>query len=99
GLVAFASSLDQIGPFSKTVREAAQALEIMSGFDHYDSSSADANVDEIVKHLDMPIKQLRIGVPKEYFVGGLEPEVRAALESSLRLYEDLGCSVEQISLP
>jgi aspartyl-tRNA(Asn)/glutamyl-tRNA(Gln) amidotransferase subunit A len=99
GLVAFASSLDQIGPFSKTVRESAQVLEIISGFDHFDSTSADTSVDEIVKGLDLPIKTTRIGVPREYLVSGLDPEIRAGVEAAIGLYEDLGCTVEEIRLP
>src|SRR5262249_47673828 len=71
GLVAFGSSLDQIGPLSKSVREAAQTLEVMAGFDHFDSTSADTAIDEYVKSLDNPIKGIRIGIPKEYFIGGL----------------------------
>jgi aspartyl-tRNA(Asn)/glutamyl-tRNA(Gln) amidotransferase subunit A len=99
GLVAFASSLDQIGPFSKTVRESAQVLETICGFDHFDSTSADASVDEFVKHLDQPIKETRIGVPKEYFIGGLDREVKAKIEAGIRMYEGLGCDIQEISLP
>jgi len=99
GLVAFASSLDQIGPFAKTVREAAQVLEIISGFDHYDSTSAATGVDDIVKGLDQPLHGIRIGVPKEYFIHGLDPEVRTKIEEGIRLYRGLGCTVEEISLP
>src|SRR5207247_4751879 len=72
GLVAFASSLDQIGPFAKSVRECAQALEVISDFDHFDSTSADISVPEFVKDADRPIKGIRIGVPKEYFIAGLD---------------------------
>src|SRR4051812_35682158 len=71
GLVAFASSLDQIGPLSKSVRESAQLLEVIGGFDHFDSTSADAANDDYVNNLDRPVNGLRIGIPKEYFVGGL----------------------------
>ncbi len=99
GLVAFASSLDQIGPFAKTVRECAQLLELISGFDHYDSTSADTPVDEIVRNLDQPIKEIRIGVPKEYFGAGIDPEVKAKIEAGIRLFESLGCRIEEISLP
>src|SRR5207249_7581024 len=77
GLVAFGSSLDQIGPLSKTVRETAQTLEVIAGFDHFDSTSADTAVDDYVKNLDKPVNDLRIGIPKEYFVGGLDAEVKA----------------------
>jgi aspartyl-tRNA(Asn)/glutamyl-tRNA(Gln) amidotransferase subunit A len=99
GLVAFASSLDQIGPFSKSVRETAQVLEVICGFDHFDSTSADASVDDFVKNLDQPVKETHIGVPKEYFVGGMDPEVKAKVEAAIRTYEGLGCRIEEISLP
>ena len=99
GLVAFASSLDQIGPFSKTVRESAQVLESICGFDHFDSTSADVSVDEFVKNLDGSIKGTTIGVPKEYFVPGMDQEVKAKIEAGIRLYESLGCEIHEISLP
>ncbi len=99
GLVAFASSLDQIGPLSKSVRESAQALEVICGFDHFDSTSADAAPEEFVKNLDQPIKGTRIGIPKEYFVGGLDKEVKAKIEAGIRVYENLGCEMQEISLP
>jgi aspartyl-tRNA(Asn)/glutamyl-tRNA(Gln) amidotransferase subunit A len=99
GLVAFASSLDQIGPLAKSVRECAQTLEVICGFDHFDSTSADTTVPELVKNLDRPIKGTRIGIPKEYFVAGLDPEVKAKIEAGMRLYEDLGCQLDEISLP
>jgi aspartyl-tRNA(Asn)/glutamyl-tRNA(Gln) amidotransferase subunit A len=99
GLVAFASSLDQIGPFSKSVRECAQVLETISGFDHYDSTSAETAVDAYVKNLDQPIKETRVGIPKEYFIPGMDPEVKAHIEAAIRLYESLGCEIEEISLP
>jgi aspartyl-tRNA(Asn)/glutamyl-tRNA(Gln) amidotransferase subunit A len=99
GLVAFGSSLDQIGPLSKTVRESAQTLEIIAGFDHFDSTSADTAVDEFVKHLDQPIKGIKIGIPKEYFIPGLDAEVRSKIEAGIRLYESLGCEIQEIRLP
>jgi aspartyl-tRNA(Asn)/glutamyl-tRNA(Gln) amidotransferase subunit A len=99
GLVAFGSSLDQIGPLCKSVREAAQTLEIMAGFDHFDSTSADTAVDNYVRKLDTPIGGIRIGIPKEYFIGGLDPEVKAKLEAGMRIYEGLGCELHEISLP
>jgi aspartyl-tRNA(Asn)/glutamyl-tRNA(Gln) amidotransferase subunit A len=99
GLVAFASSLDQIGPLTKTVRECAQTLEVICGFDHFDSTSADTAVPEFTKNLDQPIKGTRIGIPKEYFVGGLDPTVKAKIEAGMRLYEEMGCQLHEISLP
>jgi aspartyl-tRNA(Asn)/glutamyl-tRNA(Gln) amidotransferase subunit A len=99
GLVAFGSSLDQIGPMTKSVREAAQTLAIMAGFDHLDSTSADTAVDDYVKNLDRPIGGIRIGIPKEYFIGGLDAEVRAKIEAGMRIYENLGCELHEITLP
>jgi aspartyl-tRNA(Asn)/glutamyl-tRNA(Gln) amidotransferase subunit A len=99
GLVAFASSLDQIGPLSKTVRESAQMLEIIAGFDHFDSTSADTPADDFVKDLDQPIKGTRVGIPKEYFISGLDAEVKAKIEDGIRIFESLGCEMHEISLP
>jgi aspartyl-tRNA(Asn)/glutamyl-tRNA(Gln) amidotransferase subunit A len=99
GLVAFGSSLDQIGPLSKSVRETAQTLGIIAGFDHFDSTAADTTVDTYARNLDRPIKGTRIGIPKEYFVGGLDSEVKAKIEAGMRVYEDLGCELQEISLP
>jgi aspartyl-tRNA(Asn)/glutamyl-tRNA(Gln) amidotransferase subunit A len=99
GLVAFASSLDQIGPFSKTVRESAQVLQMICGFDQFDSTSAELSVDNFVESLDGAIKGIRIGVPKEYFVPGMDQEVKAKIEAGIRLYESLGCEIREISLP
>src|SRR5262245_49719893 len=99
GLVAFASSLDQIGPLAKTVRECAQTLEVIGGFDHFDSTSADTAMDDLVGNLDRPLKGLRIGIPKEYFIEGMDPEVKSSIESAIGVYEGLGCSIEEIRLP
>src|SRR5438105_5071012 len=84
GLVAFASSLDQIGPLAKSVRECAQTLEAICGFDRFDSTSADTAVPELVRNLEQPIKGTRIGIPKEYFVSGLDPQVKAKIEAVMR---------------
>src|SRR5947208_9782015 len=81
GLVAFASSLDQIGTLSKSVRESAQMLEVICGFDHFDSTSADHAVDEFVKNIDRPIKSVRIVVPKDYFIGRIDPEVKNKIQA------------------
>jgi aspartyl-tRNA(Asn)/glutamyl-tRNA(Gln) amidotransferase subunit A len=99
GLVAYASSLDQIGPFTKSVRECAQVLETICGFDHYDSTSADTPVDSFVKALDQPMKDVRIGIPREYFISGMDPEVKANVEGAIRRYESMGCKIEEIRLP
>jgi aspartyl-tRNA(Asn)/glutamyl-tRNA(Gln) amidotransferase subunit A len=99
GLVAYASSLDQIGPFTKTVRECALVSSIICGFDPYDSTSADVPVESFLQNIEQPLKGVRIGVPKEYFVPGLDPEVKTRFEHCIRVYEGLGCTIEEISLP
>jgi len=99
GLVAYASSLDQIGPFANSVRDCAQVLSIICGFDPYDSTSADVPVEPFQRDIEQPLKDIRIGVPKEYFVPGLDPEVKDRFQESIRLFERLGCKVDNISLP
>jgi len=99
GLVAFASSLDQIGPFAKTVRECAQALQAIGGFDHYDSTSADTAMDDLSGNLDRPLNGLRIGIPREYFIEGMDSEVKSSIQRAIGVYETLGCAIEEISLP
>jgi aspartyl-tRNA(Asn)/glutamyl-tRNA(Gln) amidotransferase subunit A len=99
GLVAFASSLDQIGPFAKTVRECAETLETIAGFDHYDSTSAPSEVERYSENIEQPPQGVRIGIPKEYFVAGMDAEVKARIESAIRFYEGLGYPIEEISLP
>jgi aspartyl-tRNA(Asn)/glutamyl-tRNA(Gln) amidotransferase subunit A len=99
GLVAFASSLDQIGPFAKTVRECAQTLDIICGFDHFDSTSADLPVEPLARDIDQPIKDMRVGIPREYFIPGMDAEVKSRLEECIKVYESMGCKLEEISLP
>jgi len=99
GLVAFASSLDQIGVLAKTVRECAQTLEIMGGFDAYDSTSAEIPIEGVARNLDRPIRGIRIGIPREYFVEGMDREVKDRLMAGVKLYEGLGCEIHDISLP
>ncbi|MBN21393.1 MAG: Asp-tRNA(Asn)/Glu-tRNA(Gln) amidotransferase GatCAB subunit A [Bdellovibrionaceae bacterium] len=101
GVVAFASSLDQVGPFAKTVEDAALVAEVMSGKDIYDSTSSSESVgawsSEISKPMDW--KSLKVGVPKEYFVEGVEDSVRKSVEESLRWFESKGATLVDISLP
>jgi len=99
GLVAFASSLDQVGPFSKDVRDNATLLNVISGYDQRDSTSVNQPVPDYAKALDGNIKGLRLGLPKEYMIGGLDPEVKAAVDAAVKQLESLGASVEEISLP
>jgi len=99
GLVAFASSLDQIGPFTKDVRDSATMLNVISGYDRRDSTSVAQPVPDYSKALTGNIKGLRLGLPKEYMIGGLDPEVKAAVDAAVRQLQLLGASVEEISLP
>ena len=99
GLVAFASSLDQIGPFSKTVTDNALLLTAIAGHDEMDSTSADVKNKDYTKALVNDVKGLKIGVPKEYFGEGINEEVRASLEKAIQKYKELGAEVEECSLP
>jgi aspartyl-tRNA(Asn)/glutamyl-tRNA(Gln) amidotransferase subunit A len=99
GLVAFASSLDQIGPLTKDVRDAATLLGAMSGVDPRDSTSVPQPVPDYVAALDGNIKGLKLGLPKEYLLGGLDPEVKAAVDTAVKQYEKLGAEIVEISLP
>ena len=99
GLVAFASSLDQIGPFSHTVRESALVLQIICGFDPMDSTSAEVGVEDWTGGLDQAVGDMRIGIPKEYFVDGMDGEVSNKIEAGIAILEGLGCEVKQVSLP
>src|SRR6476660_9033037 len=99
GLIAFASSLDHIGPLTRTVRDAATILRVIAGRDPLDSTSADVPVPDYVAHLARPVSGLRIGVPKEYFGEGLDDEVRAAVETGIDKLRAAGCDIVPISLP
>ena len=103
GLIAFASSLDHIGPFAKTVKEVALVLRTIAGRDPMDSTSAEVPVPDYVAELEKPLKgsgeALKIGVAKEYFGSGLDPEVRAAVEAAIQKLAELGCEVVPVSLP
>jgi aspartyl-tRNA(Asn)/glutamyl-tRNA(Gln) amidotransferase subunit A len=99
GLIAFASSLDHIGPLTKTVKDAAIVLRTIAGRDPMDSTSADVPVPDYVAELDQPVRGMRIGIPKEYFAEGLNGEVRKAIEAAIQKLASLGCEVVEISLP
>lgn len=99
GLTAFASSLDQIGPFTKTVEDAARVLEVISGHDRRDSTSIPGEVPPYRKALGEEIRGLRLGIAREYMVGGLDPEVQAAVERAIAWYQSQGVEVEEVSLP
>jgi aspartyl-tRNA(Asn)/glutamyl-tRNA(Gln) amidotransferase subunit A len=99
GLVAFASSLDQIGPFGNDVRSVARVLEVIAGHDPRDSTSADVPVGAYVEACDRGVQGLRIGVPEEYFAEGIDPTVAASVRGAIAALESAGCSVRPIQLP
>ncbi len=99
GLVAFASSLDQIGPITKNVTDAAIMLNSISGCDHCDSTSAPVDVPDFALALGQDIRGLKIGIPKEYFVGGMDKEVEDAVHTAIKKLESLGAFVVEVSLP
>ncbi len=99
GLIAFASSLDHIGPLTKTVKDAAIILRVIAGHDPMDSTSADVPVPDYEAELAKPVHGLRIGVPQEYFGDGLDSEVRAAIEAGIAKLRSAGCAIVPISLP
>ncbi len=99
GLVAFASSLDQIGPFTKDVRDAATLLGVLSGVDPRDSTSVPQPVPDYAAALTGDIKGLKLGLPREYLIGGLDPEVKAAVDAAVKKFTELGAEIVEISLP
>jgi|SRR5579885_112810 aspartyl-tRNA(Asn)/glutamyl-tRNA(Gln) amidotransferase subunit A len=99
GMIAFASSLDQGGPLAKTVEDCALLLNAMSGFDERDSTSINQPVPDYTATLNDPIRGIRIGLPKEYFTGGLSNEVAKAIEAAIEEYKKMGAIIEEISLP
>jgi aspartyl-tRNA(Asn)/glutamyl-tRNA(Gln) amidotransferase subunit A len=99
GLIAFASSLDQIGPITKDVRDCALMMNVIAGYDQYDSTSANINVPDYPASLSGDIKGTRIGIPKEYFVEGMDPEVKAIVEEAINKLKDLGADYKQVTLP
>ncbi len=99
GLVAFASSLDQIGPITKDVRDSAMLLNVIAGHDEKDTTSIQTEKKDYTKALKNDVKGLKIGVPKEYFGEGINSEVKAALEKAIDEYKAMGATVEECSIP
>jgi aspartyl-tRNA(Asn)/glutamyl-tRNA(Gln) amidotransferase subunit A len=99
GLIAFASSLDRVGPFAANVRDAATVLGVIAGHDPMDATSSAAPVPDYAAESDKPAEGLRIGVPAEYFAEGLDPEVRGAIEKGIDALKAAGCTIKTISLP
>lgn len=99
GLVAYASSLDQIGPVTRDVTDAAHVLNAIAGHDEMDSTSSKTNVPDFTKALVADVKNLKIGVPKEYFAKGLDADVEKSVRAAIKKFEELGAHAEEISLP
>lgn len=99
GLVAYASSLDQIGPLAKDVADCALLLRVIAGHDPRDSTSVDLEVPDYLASLNPQVSGMRIGLPREYFAEGLDPEVERAVKEAVARLEELGAQVEEVSLP
>ena len=98
GMIAFASSLDQAGPITKSAEDAALMLNVMSGLDKKDSTSIDRPIEDFTATLNQPLKGLRIGVPKQHFADGLSMEVEQAIRNALAEYEKLGATIKEMDL-
>jgi aspartyl-tRNA(Asn)/glutamyl-tRNA(Gln) amidotransferase subunit A len=98
-LVAFASSLDQIGPMTKDVRDAALLLNVIGGKDLRDSTSVDIAMPDFTRALTGSVQGLRIGIPREYFIAGIDTEVEEAVRAAVKVLEGLGATTEEVSLP
>jgi aspartyl-tRNA(Asn)/glutamyl-tRNA(Gln) amidotransferase subunit A len=99
GLIAFASSLDQIGPFTKNVRDAGLLMNVIAGRDPLDSTSLDVPVDDATALLGRDLKGIKLGIPREYFISGIDPQVESAVRAAIRHYESLGAEIVDVSLP
>lgn len=99
GLIAFASSLDRIGPFAKNVKDVAAVLRVIAGRDPNDSTSTTTPVPDYQFEIQKPVKGLRLGIPKEYFGAGMDGEVRKKIEAGLEIYQRLGCELVDIHMP
>jgi aspartyl-tRNA(Asn)/glutamyl-tRNA(Gln) amidotransferase subunit A len=99
GLIAFASSLDRVGPFAKNVKYAATVLQVIAGKDLMDATSSDRPVEDYVDGLSKAVEGVRVGVPEEYFGEGLDPEIRVAIDGAIAGLKMVGCVVKPVSLP
>jgi aspartyl-tRNA(Asn)/glutamyl-tRNA(Gln) amidotransferase subunit A len=99
GLVAFASSLDQVGPLTKNISDSATLLGVLSGHDRRDSTSVPYPVPNYAKALDGNIRGIKVGLPKEYMIGGLDPEIKSAVDAAVKTLRELGAETVEISLP
>src|SRR5271170_4274537 len=98
GLIAFASSLDRIGPFATNARDVAAILKVIAGRDSNDSTSTTAPVPDYLAAMDRPVKGLRVGIPEEYFAGGMDDGVRKKIEAGIELLKKMGCQLHEIHM-
>src|SRR5438270_11330502 len=99
GLVAFASSLDQVGPLTKTVRDSAMIMNAMAGHDKHDSTSLPDPVPDYTKDLGRDLKGMKLGLPKEYMIEGIDPQVKSAVDATIKQLQSLGAEIVDVSLP
>jgi aspartyl-tRNA(Asn)/glutamyl-tRNA(Gln) amidotransferase subunit A len=99
GMIAFASSLDQAGPMARTAEDMALMMNVMAGFDSRDSTSLDRPVEDYTRDLAKPLRGLRIGLPKEFFAEGVQPDVAKAVDAAIAQYKALGCEIVEVALP
>jgi aspartyl-tRNA(Asn)/glutamyl-tRNA(Gln) amidotransferase subunit A len=99
GLVAFASSLDQVGPVTKTVRDAALMMNTIAGHDPLDSTSLNEPVPDYLATIEHDLRGIRLGLPKEYMIEGIDPQVRAAIDAAVKQLDSLGAEIVEVSLP
>jgi aspartyl-tRNA(Asn)/glutamyl-tRNA(Gln) amidotransferase subunit A len=99
GLVAFASSLDQVGPLTKTVRDSAMIMNAMAGHDKHDSTSLPDPVPDYTKDLGRDLKGIKLGLPKEYTIEGIDPQVKSAIDAAIKQLQSLGAEIVDVSLP
>ena len=99
GLIAFASSLDRIGPFANNIADVATILQTIAGRDPQDSTSTTAPVPNYAAEIAKPVSGLRVGIPREYFAEGMDPEVRKKIEAGIEVLKKLGCKMVEIRMP
>lgn len=99
GMIAFASSLDQAGPFARTAEDLGLLLNVMAGFDARDSTSLEREREDYTRELEKPLTGLRIGLPREFFAEGMAPDVAKAIDEAIAQYKKLGCEMVEVSLP
>ncbi|MGL4969871.1 MAG: Asp-tRNA(Asn)/Glu-tRNA(Gln) amidotransferase subunit GatA, partial [Fusobacteriaceae bacterium] len=99
GIMALASSLDQVGPFAKNVRDTALCMNVIAGSDEYDSTALDVPVEDYTKYLGQSVKGMKIGIPKEYFIEGMHEGVKKVVMNAIDIFKSLGAEIVEVSLP